>query len=114
MALDTAQDDRIVGMRINELLIRQLDKNIKSSYSSASLKAFFEFIESQYDPWMNPDTHKVLKIRLLLVDPEYRGQNLSIRMMESTFDLMRQDKNPSCSGHCHWKIRSIRNGEIKL
>lgn len=96
MAIDTTKDDRIVGIRINELQIRphKLDKDPKRRNSACSIQGLLDIAKSQYDPWNNPDIQKILQLQFSLVDPEYRGQNLSIRMMESTFDLMRREKIP--------------------
>lgn len=100
MAVDRANGNKIVGVRVHRILKRNEDQ-IKDEEGSecipataASIINFVDFVSSQYDPWAQKGMNSLLSFQYMAVHREYRGRNISSKMLEFTFDFMRREKIP--------------------
>lgn len=96
MAIDTSKDNLIVGLRGH----RVYQRGEKDAYNPPEdekwnrLMTLGNFAFKRVDVWSKCDVEKILEAKFLTVHRDYRGRNLSVKMMEFTFDFMRREKIP--------------------
>lgn len=101
MAIDTAKDDAIVGVRAHRVVNRDDPKeerpppnDEKEMDPCAPLLDLVDTAFLRYNPWKELTIDKLLYFKFLIVHPDYRGRNIAARMTEFTFDFMRREKIP--------------------
>lgn len=101
MAIDTAKDDAIVGVRAHRVVNRDDTKEErpppndgKEMDPCAPLLDLVDTAFLRYNPWKELTIDKLLYFKFLIVHPDYRGRNIAARMTEFTFDFMRREKIP--------------------
>lgn len=99
IAIDSAKNNKIVGVRVHELVKREdrIQESLDPSEidNTNPIRMFLDFCLSQFDPWSAyPEIDSMMDGIFIAVHKEYRGRNLGIRMMEFTFEFMRNEKIP--------------------
>lgn len=97
MAVDTSKDNKIVGVRAHRVVKRD-EKDSWDPPEEQSTKKIFDFVDyayKQFDPWSKfQEIDSLIDCKFLAVHRDYRGRNLSVRMMEFMFEFMRREKIP--------------------
>lgn len=97
MAIDTSNNNKIVGVRAHRRTKPSEKDEIPVEYLNDPLMTFVQFIatcEEQYDPHTELKVPEYLHMKYLCVDRNYRGRNISVKMMDFTFDFMRKEQIP--------------------
>lgn len=99
MAIDTANNNKIVGVRAHRVVTK--DEETPSGQSSDSddsssnlLMDLVDYMIGRYNPWKELGVDKILHFKYLLVHPEYRGRNIGAIMTKFTFDFMQRENIP--------------------
>lgn len=98
MAIDVANDNRIVGVRAQIVCKRSKGSGFKNPLfrdnPSFKFLELIEFCEKRYNPHDELDVDQFLHLKFLCVHRECRGKNISGRMIEFTFQFMRRQMIP--------------------
>lgn len=101
IALDTAQNNKIVGVRVHRVVRRgdqdTFDPPPSNDENVDKILRYLEFAHKQFNPFASYDIDKFLDCCFIAVHRDYRGHNLGSRMMEFTFEFMRREKIPLIS-----------------
>lgn len=97
MAVDTANGNKIVGVRAHRVQRRDEqveENNHEEGDPCAPLLQLVDFAFQRYNPWTKLGIEKLLYFKFLSVHRDYRGRGVSAKMMEFTFDFMRRERIP--------------------
>lgn len=95
MAVDTANNDRIVGIRAHRVEYKGgQEKESPENITDRKVPALIRYAYKNFNPFEKLNVDKYLHFKFLCVDRNYRGRNISVKMMESTFDFMRKENIP--------------------
>lgn len=98
MAIDTANNNKIVGVRAHRVTTKSEQKDIRDEVPrddpAAPYTDLVGLFQQRYNPWTKLDVDKFLYLKFLCVHRDYRGRNISVKMMDMTFDFMRREKIP--------------------
>lgn len=98
MAIDTADNNRIVGVRAHRVTkITEPEIPLEKLPSEDPLIPVLKLLahcQDRYDPKKELKVDEFLYFKFLCVRRDCRGWNIGFRMTEFTFDFMRKEKIP--------------------
>lgn len=110
MAIDTANNNKIVGVRAHRVEKRgereksqeeekedkkdDVPAKDKAAEACAALLRLVDFAYDRFNPWEKLDVDQLLYFKFLIVHRDYRGRNIGVKMTDFTFDFMRREKIP--------------------
>lgn len=98
MAIDTANGNKIVGVRAHRVQTRGVVDDTGpvevTDPRSAAFDNLVSFAFDRYNPWAHLLVDKFLHFKFLVVDKDYRGQNIGVKMTNFTLDWMREQGIP--------------------
>lgn len=97
MAIDTANGNEIVGVRAHLVKQRGEVECIPPGLTderAIAMESLVSFAFDRYNPWTHLLVDKFLHFKFLVVQENYRGQNIGVQMTKFTLDWMRQQGIP--------------------
>lgn len=97
MAIDTANNNKIVGVRAHRRTKTSEKDEIPIENLGDPLIKLLKLVatcEEHYNPRKELKVPEYLHLKYLCVDRDYRGRNISLKMMNFTFDFMRREQIP--------------------
>lgn len=99
MAIDTANGNKVVGVRAHRVerrgdVPKEEQVPLETDAPTEAVLGFLQYSYNRCNPWTIVDEDSMLCFKFLVVDKEYRGRNISGKMMELTMDYMRSEGIP--------------------
>lgn len=100
MAIDTANGNKIVGVRAHRVERRCVPSDPLTvpdgvdDPPGAAVSKLVELCYDRWNPWDKSDVDSFLYFKFLAVHKDYRGQGVSVKMMDATFEFMRSHGIP--------------------
>lgn len=97
MAIDTADNNKIVGVRAHRVTKVTEEETPLDKLPSDPLTPLIKLqahCQERYDPKKRLNVEEFLYLKFLCVRRDCRGRNIGVKLMEFTFDFMRREKIP--------------------
>lgn len=91
--MDTANNNKVVGLLLQRIERREDQKETKDKEEeSHPVLRLVDYAVKRFNPWEKLEEDVILDLDVLSVHRDYRGRNISVIMMEASFELMRKEK----------------------